>query len=143
MRAMANFLFTKSQPRIVGETCLWCCALANKHQYYKPWKLLPSDEDQIKKQIAETEVTIQREVEALRKRHTKPEAVPESKKTNTSKETVGELQAEPPSVSNVSIDTTNSSIQEARSEQVMTEKNTQEEHNGEVVVEADEDTVIY
>jgi hypothetical protein len=56
---------------------------------------------------------------------------------------VGEPQAEPPSVSNVSIDTTNPPVQEPRSEQVTTERITPEEHNGEVVVEAEEDTVIY
>lgn len=52
---------------------------------------------------------------------------------------MGEPQTESPSVSNV--DTTNMSPVQAP--QVMAEKQTQEEHNGEVVVENEEDTVIY
>jgi hypothetical protein len=66
----------------------------------------------------------------------------ESKTNGTSKETVGEPQTESPSVPNV--DTTNvSPVQETQSDQVKAEKQTQEEHNGEVVVENEEDTVIY
>lgn len=65
------------------------------------------------------------------------------KKTNgTSEETVGEPQTESPSVSN--FDTTNiSPVQETQSDQVKAEKQAQEEHNGEVLVENEEDTVIY
>lgn len=57
---------------------------------------------------------------------------------------MGEPQAESPSASNnVSNDSTNPNKQDSRSEQVATEKTSPEEHNGEVVVEAEEDTVIY
>lgn len=56
---------------------------------------------------------------------------------------MGEPEAEPPSVSNVSIESTNLHVQAPQSEQVATEKGSPEEHNGEVVVEAEEDTVIY
>lgn len=54
---------------------------------------------------------------------------------------MGEPQTESPSVPN--IDTTNIPVQEAQSDQVRAEKQAQEEHNGEVVVENEEDTVIY
>ena len=59
-------------------------------------------------------------------------------------ETVGEPHLESPSVSNAPGDTTNNlSAQATQSEQVMAEKPSLEENNGEVVVEAEEDTVIY
>ncbi len=65
-----------------------------------------------------------------------------SKANGTSKETVGEPQLESPSVSNG--DTTNiSPVQAPQSDEVKAEKQTQEEHNGEVVLENEEDTVIY
>jgi hypothetical protein len=44
-----------------------------------------------------------------------------------------------PSVSSAIVDTTNPPAQD----HVMAEKQSLEEHNGEVVVEAEEDTVIY
>lgn len=60
---------------------------------------------------------------------------------------MGEPLAEPPSDSNVPNDSTNTPIQDLQSEQVTTEKSPveeqEQEHNGEVVVEAEEDTVIY
>ena len=60
-----------------------------------------------------------------------------------SKETVGEPHTEPPSVSNVPIDTTNIPVQLSQSEQVTAESESLEELNGEVLVENEEDTVIY
>jgi len=125
MLAMANFLYTKAQPKI----------------YYKPWELLPSDEERIKIQIAETETTIKRESEEFEARYPTAEKISRGD-TNTSKETVGEPQAEPP-FDSVSIDTTNPPVQEPQSEQTTTERITPGEHNGEVVVVAEEDTVIY
>ncbi|KAH7419561.1 pinin/SDK/memA/ protein conserved region-domain-containing protein [Cadophora sp. MPI-SDFR-AT-0126] len=125
--AMANFLCTKSEPKI----------------YYKPWELLPRDEERIKTQIKEAEATIERETSQFDLRHpNRPGRKEKEERSNsTSKETVGEPQAESPSVSKVD-DTTNSPVQIHQSEQ-KAEKQAQEEHNGEVVVENDEDTVIY
>jgi pinin/SDK/memA/ protein conserved region len=45
MRAMANFLRTKTEPRL----------------YYKPWELRPEEEEQIKKQVEEVEGAIRKE----------------------------------------------------------------------------------
>lgn len=60
----------------------------------------------------------------------------------TSDSMMGEPHTESPSISN--FDTTNpTSALVARSSQVKTEKDDSEENNGEVVVEAEEDTVIY
>jgi hypothetical protein len=56
---------------------------------------------------------------------------------------VGEPHTESPSVSKA-VDTTNDTpAQGTQSDQVTTEKQSLEEHNGEVVVENEEDTVIY
>lgn len=63
------------------------------------------------------------------------------KTNNMSKETLGEPHTESPSISNV--DTTNPPVQAPQSDQITTEKHSLEEHNGEVIVEAEEDTVIY
>jgi hypothetical protein len=106
--------------------------------------LLPQDEERIRKQIADAEALIEREVEEFNTRHPKKrseEQLSESKANGTFKETVGEPPTESPSVPN--IDTTNIPVQETQSDQVRAEKQAQEEHNGEVVVENEEDTVIY
>lgn len=107
--------------------------------------MLPRDEDRIKKQIADAEALIEREVDEFYVRHPKlrrRDSSAEGKTNGTSKETVGEPQLESPSVSNV--DTTNISLAQApQSDQVKAEKQAQEEHNGEVVLENEEDTVIY
>jgi hypothetical protein len=55
---------------------------------------------------------------------------------------VGEPQIESPSVSKP-VDTTNDTPVQVIQEQETTEKHTLEEQNGEVVVENEEDTVIY
>ena len=107
--------------------------------------MLPRDEDRIKKQIADAEALIEREVEEFYAKHPKEggrDSSAGSKTNGASKETVGEPQLESPSVSNV--DTTNlSPVQAHQSDEVKAEKQAQEEHNGEVVVENEEDTVIY
>jgi hypothetical protein len=101
--------------------------------------------DRIKKQIIDAEELIERGLEEFYTRHPKeggrdPSA--ESKTNGTSKETVGEPQLESPSVSNV--DNTNlPPVQAPQSDEVKAEKLAQEEHNGEVVLENEEDTVIY
>jgi len=121
--AMANFLCTKTEPKL----------------YYKPWELLPRDEERIKTQIAEAEAIIEREVDEFYRQHPKESGTesrqePGENTNGTSKETVGEPRFESPSVSSALVDTTNPSAHE---------KLSLEEHNGEVVVEAEEDTVIY
>ncbi|KUJ19276.1 uncharacterized protein LY89DRAFT_683182 [Mollisia scopiformis] len=126
MLAMAQYLYTKAEPRL----------------YYIPWKMRPVDEERIKTQVAGTQALIEREVSEFQARlsNEKVRGKTEAGETNgVSKETVGELATESPSVPTISHnDTTN-----AQPEQVKTEKNALEEHNGEVVVENEEDTVIY
>jgi hypothetical protein len=106
---------------------------------------VPRDEDRIKKQIADAEAHIEREVDEFYSRHPKEnsgDSSAGSKTNSTFKETVGEPQLESPSVPNV--DTTNTSpVQAPQPDEVKAEKQAQEEHNGEVVLENEEDTVIY
>lgn len=89
---------------------------------------------------------IEREVEEFDARYPKApekESSVGEKANITSKETVGEPHTESPSVSKA-VDTTNDSpVQVTQSEQVTAEKQSLEEHSGEVVVENEEDTVIY
>jgi len=133
MLAIANFLPTRSKPKL----------------YYKPWKLLPANEDRIKAQKVEVDALVGREIDDFYNQHphlARPEKVvpdesePEGdrKANDTSKETEGEPEAESPSVSNAPVDTTNIPVQEQAAEKELIE-----EHNGEVVVEGEEDTVIY
>lgn len=106
--------------------------------------MLPQDEERIKTQIAEAEALIEREVDEFYARHPKEadqDTAKEEKTESTSKATVGEPRAESPSVSNV--DTTNPPAQEPQSGKITAENQAVEEHNGEVVVENEEDTVIY
>jgi hypothetical protein len=140
MLSMAHFLSTKAEPKIVCSQSLFKDISLTCIQYYKPWELRPEDEDRIKTQIAVTEDIIERELAAYEGRKPKERKPIEAETTNNkSKETLGEPQTESPSAANV--DTTND-LQEA--EPVSDKKsNVQEEHNGEVVVENEEDTVIY
>ncbi|PBP15936.1 pinin/SDK/memA domain protein [Diplocarpon rosae] len=128
--SMAHFLGTESAPRI----------------YYAPWKLLPRDEERIKTQITEAQATIEREISQFDLRYPDRPGRKETKaeKADTmSKETTGEPLIESPSVSKVDDTTNPPETKTPQSEQKKEEPQVQEEHNGEVVVENDEDTVIY
>ncbi|TVY48450.1 hypothetical protein LOCC1_G000891 [Lachnellula occidentalis] len=128
MLAMANSLTTNAEPKL----------------YYKPWELLPREEEHIKEQIAEAEALIEREVDEFYARYPKAHEEESSAKEQaniTSQGTVGEPRTESPSVSNA-VDTTNDTPV-TQSDQFTAEKQSIEEHNGEVVVENEEDTVIY
>ena len=147
MLAMANFLSTKAEPKLVRHPIFPLQPTLIKCQFYKPWELLPEEEERIKQQLIDTKSRIDNEVADFNTRH--PQAVSEEEKTNgasTTKEPVGEPHAETaPLISIVpstAVDTTNSPVTiptQAQSDQVTA----QEEHNGEIVVENDEDTVIY
>lgn len=133
--AMANFLFTKTEPKL----------------YYKPWELVPADEERLKFQLAEAAALVKHEVEEFYERHPTRRPNPSasegkgSKSIDASNETVGEPQPESASASKVQTDSTNNPVQgsSAEQERVVIEKDGVEEHNGEVIVVAEEDTVIY
>lgn len=127
--------------------------------------MTPAQKDRIKQQKVDTEATIEREVTDFYTRYPTAPRRPslpakteqEEEKTNIkSEETMGEPQVEPNSGplfnSNVKVETTNPPDQ-ANSEhvaQVKTEDSTPaaeheltDEHNGEIILENEEDTVIY
>jgi cell division septation protein DedD len=141
MLAMAHFLSTRTEPKI----------------YYKPWELLPEHEESIKAQISEAEALIAREVQEFNNRYPKESPNQEKKapvgetiESTSDKETVGEPRTESPSVpvsttTSAVTDTTNPTTQappQTAGKGKEKEKD-MEEHNGEVVVENEEDTVIY
>ncbi|KAJ8068002.1 hypothetical protein OCU04_003580 [Sclerotinia nivalis] len=128
MLAIARFLSTETEPKL----------------YYKPWQLSARNEATIKAQVEKVEILIEEEKSEWARRHQErgPKAEEESEVKVMSDVMMGEPHTESPSSSN--IDTTNPiSALAAQSSQVKTEKDNLEEHNGEVVVEAEEDTVIY
>lgn len=107
--------------------------------------MTPNNKADIDAQIADTRALIEREETEWAERHPKQkeddEGGPEAKVV--SPETMGEPHTESPSISNVVDPTNDNSEQATQSEQAKTENDMLEEHNGEVVVEAEEDTVIY
>lgn len=107
--------------------------------------MLPQDEERIKVQLTDAEDNIKREEDEFYARHpdfTRRKSLITDKTNVTPTETVGEPQIEPPSVSSA-VDTTNDTPAKDTQEQVTSQKQSSEEHNGEVVVENEEDTVIY
>jgi len=128
MLAMAQFLCTKTEPKL----------------YYKPWELLPGDEDRIKKQVAEAEALIEREVQEFKQRHN----IKETPADKPSEETVGEHQVESSSVPAVAVaatvtDSTNPNAHAQLSQPSSHMERDPSDENGEVLVEAEEDMVIY
>lgn len=129
-------------------------------QYYKPWELQPAQEELIKQQLSDTQAQIDHEVAEFARRHPrtsddgsgleKEGAVPNGKSENRP---VGEQDAVSPPISNslsntndvsADVDTTNtSSTVQASHDQNSSPVTAQEEHNGEVLMENDEDAVIY
>lgn len=131
--------------------------------------MLPAQEERIEQQIANAKTTIEFEVAAFYGKYPtaiKPIQTPEKTEKEIeganvkSEETVGEPQVEPESLSvsasNVVKDATNSDplVQATQSESAKEESKVDEsknldtavdehEHNGEVVLENEEDTVIY
>lgn len=106
---------------------------------------MPQDEERIKAQVSEAEHNIKGEEDDFYARHpdfTRRKSLITDKANITSTETVGEPRIEPPSVSNA-VDTTNDTPAKDTEAQVSSQKQSSEEHNGEVVVENEEDTVIY
>ncbi|MCJ1417485.1 hypothetical protein MMC32_003829 [Xylographa parallela] len=137
--ATANFLQTKSEPKL----------------YYKPWDLLPEDDARIKAQIAEAEATIAREnmeygVDSpklvdvsLQPMDTTMDDV-ESEKP----ETVGQLTNDEELIESSSFSNTNAQpvIENEKTVDTSATSERSKDHvddGGDVVVEGEEDTVIY
>ncbi|KAF2423121.1 hypothetical protein EJ08DRAFT_619091 [Tothia fuscella] len=160
MLNQARFLQTMSEPKL----------------YYKPWDLLPDQEDQIQRQITAAQATIDEELESFQHRReveeeaaqTKAaavEAIVESTKENTTMGDVNLVGSEPPKEvaeshppkenddTNVATLPTNGHAEYMEEDSSpATEKGdataveaaeAEDEHHGETVVEAAEDTIIY
>ncbi|KAI9675330.1 MAG: hypothetical protein M1817_001233 [Caeruleum heppii] len=147
--AMARFLHTSNEPRI----------------YYKPWELLPEQTDRIKSQLKEAEATVELEEEAFRSRRREEdgEERPEEGREDMMVATNGKAEAEatqgpeggttdsgqgvdePPNAETVGHDSTSGEPQTLpdATEAELSKEATDDGEGGEVVVEADEDTVIY
>ena len=116
--------------------------------------MLPGDAERIKEQIADTEALIEREIQEFNKRH-KTQLRPEERRRSEEEtkdetaETEGEHHEESSPLPPVAeSDSTNPLLPvqeqalESGNDHATTERDPLEE-NGEVVVEGDEDTVIY
>jgi len=159
MRVTANFLSTKTGPKLV---CL-CFPVVLRTvtestlQYYKPWELLPEQEDRIKQQISNTGIKIEDEKQLFYEKHehlkpTSQEAKQDQERM-TDMDLVGDAntkdrqQSQPVSSVN-DIDVTNSPPPIKRSSSKSPSNNRKapvqnDENNGDVLVENDEDAVIY
>jgi hypothetical protein len=123
--------------------------------------LLPGDAERIKEQIADTEALIEREIQEFNKRHKTELQSEEPPGDEVAKNEVtgiqGEHHAESPPVRRVAESDSTNSLPTAQAHDLaptptqapesfqrptLPEKDPSEE-NGEVVVEGDEDTVIY
>jgi hypothetical protein len=62
MLAMAQFLHTKTEPKLVSNEANPIWPSPDLLQYYKPWRLLPGDDEKLKEQIADAEAIVDREV---------------------------------------------------------------------------------
>lgn len=57
----ANFLQTKTEPILVREALSVIQPEINTSQYYRPWELLPDQEDRIDDQIKEAQALVDKE----------------------------------------------------------------------------------
>ncbi|RKF81936.1 putative pinin sdk mema domain-containing protein [Golovinomyces cichoracearum] len=133
MRATANFLCTNTEPKL----------------YYKPWELLPEQKERIEVQVASVSQAIESEISEFRRKSGKNKDLEEEEKCKEiSEEVAGEPRAEPriviPKI-NDAHDTAANTNQNSEKADVKVEERDgdKEEHNGEVMVENEEDTVIY
>ncbi|KAG9555283.1 hypothetical protein KCU71_g9919, partial [Aureobasidium melanogenum] len=155
MKAMSNFLATSTEPKL----------------YFKPWELLPEQEDQINRQREDVDVQIDQELDdfdQVRQRwqnedangHTDHNASTDEQEASSGTNHAAESTTEPPndqdqgaivdpetepaSMSAIAIESTED--EQAR-EQVADDADRQRKESiddtGDIVVEADEDTVIY
>ncbi|KAL9612778.1 MAG: hypothetical protein Q9167_002663 [Letrouitia subvulpina] len=142
--AQAHYLQTNSEPKL----------------FFKPWELLPGDEDKIKSQVEEAKETIEREkaqfesnmsdenqklTQAVDSALLKPGVGDsEQKETVGSEINLPNEQQKSPSNDNTNVETNKTPIPNSV-EQASTHQETSKEHDddGGEMVEADEDMVIY
>ncbi len=157
--AQAQFLKTKAEPGLVGVLLRGQCSDdTNNLQYYKPWELLPSEEDKIKIQITQAEQDVERETEqfdignpqdgadAAKGTSNESQRVEEGKPQPDPLQTVGPAtdKAANPDSEELSI-TNEDDPAESDIRKTVEPPDAPKDHNddGGEVVEGDEDTVIY
>jgi hypothetical protein len=158
--ATAHFLRTKAEPKLVSAAIVLGMQFLIYEQYYKPWNRLPEEEAEIKRQIEEAEATVEKETAAYKAKESETAgnvSVQESETTSKasgatqSLETVGPItnagpsnSAEEPNTNQTSSITHNNSVEASKKIEVPEEVHKDHvDDGGEVVVEGDEDTVIY
>ncbi len=135
---------------------------AKMHQFYKPWDLLPSEEERIKSQVEEAQATIDRELKDFADRmgpdeetatQDQPRQSPD--KEEHSGDGTEDASKNPDTVGSHTNDTATAPLKSdsanshsvPASETVHTQsepaKGNDDDHGGEVMVEDKEDTVIY
>ncbi|KAL8925206.1 MAG: hypothetical protein Q9172_002311 [Xanthocarpia lactea] len=144
MLAQAHFLQTKAEPRL----------------FYKPWELIPSEDARIKLQIKEAEGNMQRELaqldpgtaeESTEYRTAAKSPLPGSKldieqPSNAAKETVfSETNGDHGQNGNTNDETTDENANVSHPEVQLNQQENLKDHDddGDEMVEADEDMVIY
>jgi hypothetical protein len=169
MLAQANFLQTTTEPRLVSRAVggFKLCVLRHL-QFYKPWDVLPEQKDRIDRQIEDAQASVDEEADDFERSRAEedipaptsaaPDAVMEDNGTEDTK-TVGSEESAahveladshahkngdtnlaPPNISS------NGSAEENHGAPVRSSdlaKEVAEENQGETVVEAAEDTIIY
>ncbi|RKF80109.1 putative pinin sdk mema domain-containing protein [Golovinomyces cichoracearum] len=122
----------------------------NKFNEETPWELLPEQKERIDVQIASVSQAIESEISEFRRKSGKNKDLEEEEENGKeiSEEVAGEPRAEPRIVTpkiNDAHDTAANTDQNSEKADVKVEERDgdKEEHNGEVMVENEEDTVIY
>jgi hypothetical protein len=117
-------------------------------QYYKPWELLPEQEDCIKQQVADTAAQIEHERRAFYNEHPhlrpKDEPSTENRDDTADSQLVGNTNNEPSLTSTDNANTTNyPSVTTSSPSKERSASAQHDEQHGDILVENDEDAVIY
>lgn len=137
MHAMANFLCTKTEPKL----------------YYRPWELLPEQKECIDSQIASVSEITEKELSDFSHRYQEiTDSENEEKSKGMLEQTTGEPCIEPRDIApSTEVHDTNNNNNNNNDVQIHPKTNAaaeerdrdKEEQNGEVMVENEEDIVIY
>ena len=157
--AQAHFLQTKAEPKLVRLNENTALERADLFQYYKPWELLPGDEDRIKSQVEEADRTIARENSQHEADHSsdvpppleakKDENAEVEKSVSSPSETVGpntnekETISSPQHKKDANTEGSTEPELDAKTKVQSETAKDQGDDGGEEMLEGEEDTVIY
>ncbi|KAF4987931.1 hypothetical protein FGRMN_10063 [Fusarium graminum] len=143
MRAMAQYLRTKSRPQIVGTSGIPIfLLLINNSQYYLPWKLTEEQEDTIDAQVQQAKDTIEREVGAFNAR--------KDRQTSRGRQSPASAEGIATSDGKLASEFTEPKVVDSSGPSLKTQEVENQEHHdhhhdesADVLEEAEEDTVMY